>query len=188
MDIKAFESFQDGASQAGLIYYYAGAFDAEMVKALSVNMKDRLQKENASGPVKRKLFSTFIEMAQNVLHYGGSPPGDADGARSKPGAIGMGSEGIFYWIACGNLIPVEQIPRISRKLTTIRNMSLDEIKAAYREQLANDEHESNDSISKGAGLGLLTIARESSHPIEFNFVPDPASDGDFAYFYIKAVI
>lgn len=188
MDIKVFENFQNGASAAGLIYYYAGAFDAEMVKALSVNMKDRLQKENASGPIKRKLFSTFIEMAQNVLHYGGSPASGGEGARSKPGAIGMGSEGASYWIACGNLIPVEQIPRISDKLTTIRNMSLEEIKAAYREQLANDAHESSDRISKGAGLGLLTIARESTHPIEFNFASGPASEDRFAYFYIKAVI
>lgn len=187
MDFKAFESFQNHALDAGLVFYYAGGFDSEVVRTLSANLKDRLEKENASGPVKRKLFSSFIEMAQNVLHYGGTATDD-EGAPCRPGAIGMGQDGASYWIACGNLVPVDQIARINDKLSALRTMSIAEIKAAYREQLANDAHAERDTISKGAGLGLLTIARDSTHPIEFHFNSHPGTDGNYAYFYIKAVI
>ncbi len=38
----------------------------------------------------------------------------------------------------------------------LRQRSLVEIKAAYREPLRNDDHE-RDSVSKGAGLGFLFI-------------------------------
>jgi len=183
MDFKAFGAFHGGAADAGVIFFYTGAFDSEVVNALSSQLKERLEAESASAAVKRKLFSTFIEMAQNVLHYGGAPsPGN------KPGSIGMGREGESYWVACGNLVAHEHVQRLNDKLETLRNMSLAEIKAAYREQLANDAHEANDAISKGAGLGLLTIARDSGHPIAFRFEADPASGGHFSYFHLKTVI
>ena len=187
MNLRSFELFQNGAADAGVIYYYSGIFDSGMMDMLSRALKDKLERENASGPVKRKLFSSFIEMAQNVLHYGGAPGGTAPES-GKPGAIGMGHEEQSYWVACGNLVPSEQVERIHDKLTVLKSMPLAEIKAAYRQQLANDEHESTDVISKGAGLGLLTIARDSTQPIEFDFVPHAQSAGRFSYFYLKTVI
>lgn len=191
MNLKSFERFQDGASSAGMIYFYTGSFDSEMVKFLANSLKDTLEQENASGPLKRKLFSSFIEMAQNILHYGGMAAdnaGQLPGKPGKPGAIGLGKSGQSYWIACGNLVPHEQVERLSDKLTALQSMSLAEIKAAYRQQLANDEHESSDVISKGAGLGLLTIARDSKQPIQFEFAPHAESAGRLSYFYLKTVI
>lgn len=188
MNLRSFEQFQEGAAHAGVIYYYAGCFEPDMMNVLSRSLKDKLEFENASGPVKRKLFSSFIEMAQNILHYGGTPGDGTCPESGKPGAIGMGQAEEAYWIACGNLVPSEQVDRIHGKLTALKSMSLAEIKAAYRQQLANDEHESTDTMSKGAGLGLLTIARDSTQPIEFNFAPHAQSAGRFSYFYLKTVI
>lgn len=188
MNLKSFERFQDGASSAGMIYFYTGSFDSEMVKFLANSLKDTLEQENASGPLKRKLFSSFIEMAQNILHYGGMAAGCTNPQPGKPGAIGLGKAGQSYWIACGNLVPSEQVGRLSDKLTALQSMSLADIKAAYRQQLANDEHESTDTMSKGAGLGLLTIARDSTQPIEFEFAPHAESAGRLSYFYLKTVI
>jgi hypothetical protein len=188
MNLKSFERFQDGALSAGMVYFYTGSFDSEMVKFLANSLKDTLEQENASGPLKRKLFSSFIEMAQNILHYGGVPAYGASQQPGKPGAIGLGKSDQSYWIACGNLIPSEQVGRLSDKLTALQSMSIAEIKTAYRQQLANDEHESSDAVSKGAGLGLLTIARDSTQPIEFEFTPNEESAGRLSYFYLKAVI
>lgn len=183
MDVEAFGRFQGGAAQAGLVFYYSGEFDSDVVRALSSRLKQRLEAENAAGALKRKLFSVFVEMAQNVLHYGRAPVDG--GAAGKPGAIGLGRDGDTWWVACGNLVEREHVQRLSGKLEALRTMTLDEIKAAYRQQLANDAHEGSDAISKGAGLGLLTIARESAHPISFEFAPDPASGGRLVYFHIK---
>lgn len=184
MDVQAFGRFQGGAAQAGLVFYYSGAFDSDVVASLSTRLKQRLEAENAAGALKRKLFSVFIEMAQNVLHYGGAPHDSSSGS-GKPGAIGLGRDGDSWWVACGNLVERAHVERLSSKLEALRAMTLSEIKAAYRQQLANDAHESSDAISKGAGLGLLTIARESAHPISFEFAPDPDSGGRFVYFHIK---
>ncbi len=189
--MNAFVSFEAGAAPSGAIYYYAGRFDSETMPALSGAVKEKLEMSGVSGPLRRKLFSSFVEMAQNILHYGGAP-GDGMEGGGKPGAIGLGQEDQSYWIACGNLVLHEQVERIDNRLAALRSMTLADIKAAYRDQLANDEHAANDALSKGAGLGFLTIARDSKQPLEcaleYSFVPHAPSSGRFSYFYLKTVI
>jgi hypothetical protein len=65
---------------------------------------------------------------------------------------------------------------------------LDEIKKAYRQQLKSDQN-ADDNISKGAGLGILTIARDASEPIQYSIVVDEANnEKNLAYFYLKVTI
>ena len=42
--------------------------------------------------------------------------------------------------------------------------------------------------SKGAGLGWLTVARDSKQPLEYSFSSDSIGNGKYAYFLVKAVI
>ena len=67
-----------------------------------------------------------------------------------------------------------------RALSRIREMSKDELKALYKEQLRADPEEG----SKGAGLGFMEIARRASKPIEFDFT----DLGDYTFFALKATI
>ena len=62
-------------------------------------------------------------------------------------------------------------------------MTLEEIKQAYRQTLREETPEG----SKGAGMGLLTVARDAREPLEFDF--DAAdSAGGAPVFYLKAAI
>ena len=63
-------------------------------------------------------------------------------------------------------------------------MSLDEIKSQYRDKLRRETEVS----SKGAGLGFLTVARDASEPIEFDFVDEYGSENPTTLFYLKAII
>jgi len=189
VNIEQFELFQGQAREAGVIYYFSGDLNQSILGALGEALRHRLEVQGVAGPIRRKLFSTFIEMAQNVIFYGASEEGAEEGAPTqKRAAIALGSEGEGFWIVCGNLVEVGYIPRISERLTEIRSLSLPEIKERYKQQVANDEHAAQDGISKGAGLGLLTIARDSKFPIEFSFASDPSSNGSKAFFIIKAVV
>lgn len=191
-----FERFQASAQDCGVLFYYAGEFTPPVVAAAADSLKARLATEDASGPAKRKLFSTFVEMAQNVLHYAATAPAHeaADSSNAAPrGAIGVGRESAgdaagHYWIVCSNAVGVDYVARLADKLNAVRAMSLEEIKHSYREQLRNPSHGANDPLSKGAGLGLLTIARDASAPLEYSFAStaDPATRT--ALFHVKARI
>lgn len=208
-----FERFQANAQDCGVLFYYAGEFTPAVVAAAADSLKQRLATEDASGPAKRKLFSTFVEMAHNILHYAAAPgegaaldtPPCADAlpsakaAQPAPkGAIGVGkdlpgdvqaSEGpAQYWIVCSNPVDVAHVPRLTDKLDALRAMSLEEIKQSYREQLRNPDHHTTDTLSKGAGLGLLTIARDASAPLEYSFASSPGTEGRTALFHVKARI
>ena len=181
-----------------------------MIQAAADTLKSRLASEDGSSSAKRKLFSTFIEMAQNVLHYAAPLPAADTGPRqalSAPvpqGAIGVGRIDALacaqeagaepaparFWIACSNAVRSEHVPRLAAKLDAVRAMSHPEIKAAYKAQLHNTDHGTSDDISRGAGLGWLTIARDASAPLQYHIATgeDAAETAPHAVFHVKALI
>ena len=188
-----FERFQASAQGCGVLFYYAGEFTPPVVAAAADSLKARLATEDASSPAKRKLFSTFVEMAQNILHYAAATPADDGSAPAPRGAIGVGREDAadaagHYWIVCSNAVDVDYVPRLADKLNAVRAMSLEEIKQSYREQLRNPTHSEDDPISKGAGLGLLTIARDASAPLEYSFASTADPAAPTALFHVRARI
>lgn len=188
MQSELFTRFRETADENGVIFYYTGAFSQNVVAAIGDTLKQRMENVAVSGTARRKVFSTFIEMAQNILHYAddvvdmpGSPP-------HKAGALAVGRNGERFFVVCGNPVRPEDISRLHEKLEPLRRMSLDEIKAAYREQLRNDDHDQDDALSKGAGLGFLTMAREATEPIEYDISYASGTPGGRANLYLRAVI
>ncbi|WP_119965393.1 SiaB family protein kinase [Simplicispira lacusdiani] len=184
-----FARFQENAQDCGVLFYYTGEFSPPVIAAAADSLKTRLAAEGASGPATRKLFSTFVEMAHNILHY--AAPADDGSAATPHGTIAIGREdgqdsAGHYWIVCSNPVDLVYVERLSSKLDAVRAMSLEQIKQSYREQLRNSEHRSTDAVSKGAGLGLLTIARDASAPLEYSFSPATDPSGRTTLFHVKA--
>lgn len=184
MNLGSFGDFCTQANGNGVLFYYTGAFSQNVIGTMSDTVKARLEAFGASGPARRKVFSAFIEMAQNILHYADEVPGGG----KKIGAlvVGCNDNGKFY-VLCANPIRMDQVDRVKRKLEPLCTMTLDEIKLAYREQLRNDGHRREDTLSRGAGLGFLTVAREASEPITYQIRYRPG-EGAYAEFYLRAAI
>jgi hypothetical protein len=138
-------------------------------------LRRRLQEAGASGSTGRKVFSTFMEMAQNILHYA-SP--------ERAGALAVVSAGEGFEVMCGNYLPAGQVARVRDRLEAVQGMDPEQVRQAYRRQLAADQE---DPASKGAGLGLLTMAASARGPIEYRFDPEVPADG-LAYLFLKALI
>lgn len=185
MQIDLFSAFRNNADFNGVLFYYNGSLSQNVIATMGDALKQRLESEDTSGPKARKLFSSFIEMVQNALHYSPEVP-DSNG--EKIGAVAVGKKDDKYYIVCGNLVEKQYMERIREKIEPLRSMTLDEIKQAYRQQLKNELHEEKDAVSKGAGLGFLTVARDSSEPIEYSLIEEPNETGDLAYFYLKATV
>jgi hypothetical protein len=183
MNLDIFSSFRDIADDNGILFYYHGNISQNVIHTMGEALKQRLESQDANAKTSRKLFSSFIEMLQNALHYS---PVETDSMGGRWGAVAVGKQEDRFFIACGNLVQQQYVERIREKLEPLRKMSLDEIKQAYREQLKGDN--TGDSISKGAGLGFLTLARDASEPIEYSLIEMPGHEAELSYFYLKAVI
>jgi len=188
MNVAQIEAFQQQARSAGVVFYQEGEFTSPVIAAAAEALKSRLQESGVSGPVMRKLFSTFVEMAQNIHHYAAPEPDSGGNPPAGAGTITIVKGAEDYSVICVNRIRSEQIPRISEKLDQVRSMSLEEIKKAYKEQLHNNAHNQEDELSKGAGLGWLTVARDARQPLDYSFNTDPDAEGAYAYFLVRAVI
>jgi hypothetical protein len=95
----------------------------------------------------------------------------------------MGQAGEEYWVVCANLVPLEQVERLRARLEALQGLDAAGLREAYRRQLASEDH---DELSKGAGLGLLTIARACTAPIEWRLSPDPDDPSLLAVFHLCA--
>ncbi|MEO1751959.1 SiaB family protein kinase [Thiofaba sp. EF100] len=184
MQLDVFNAFRDCALREGVQFYFNGYLSHNVIGAMGDTLRHRLEAQGTKGTVTRRVFSTFVEMAQNILNYGADAAPVAGNGRIGQGAVAIGQLGDHFYIICGNHIEREHVERVREKLDAIRAMSADEIKQAYRQQLRNEEE---DHLSKGAGLGFLTVARDSSAPIEYCFVEDEDGQGQVG-FYLKATI
>lgn len=185
MQLDLFSVFRNTADFNGVLFYYNGSLSQNVIATMGDALKQRLESQDTSGPKARRLFSSFIEMVQNALHYSPDAP---DSAGEKVGAVAVGKRDDKYYIVCGNLVEQQHVERIRQKIEPLRSMTMDEIKKAYREQLKNEHHGDQDSVSKGAGLGFLTLARDASEPIEYSLTPVDGHESELAYFYLKATV
>lgn len=187
MQFDIFNAIRDESLQHGVLFYYTGFLSNNVIAAMGDTLRSALDAQGSKGSTTRKVFSTFIELAQNVLNYAEDTKANADGSILSRGAVTIGVVGEHYFIICGNDIDNAHATKVSEKIEAIRTMSPDEIKRAYKQQLRKPSAE-HDIESKGAGLGLLTVARDASAPIEYCLVDDHDSPEGKVSFYLKALI
>lgn len=165
----------------GVIFCFCGVVTQEMTEAIGGAVRSHIDREIGEPNVTLRVFSVFIEMVQNITRYA---KGDDEAVKVRKeegeGLIVVGREDAGYYIRCGNIITASERPELERKLTTIRGMSKDELKALYREQ----RRRGPDEASKGANLGFIEIARKATG---FDFAFHPMG-GDDLFFALDASV
>lgn len=177
-------AFFDLAQQRNVIFYHMGYFSHSIVAAMAEIVKLQLEVSGVDSSRRRKLFSSFIELSQNIIHYSSdSLDPTVEEPAVRQGAVCISADGERHLMLCANPIATRDAQRLRDKLEPLASMSLDEIKQAYKVSLRAETPEG----SKGAGLGFLTMARDASAPLEFAFHPR-ADDPDTTLFCLKATI
>ena len=167
-----------------LIFFYAGYFSQNIINAIGDAVRLRMEQSEASSSVRRKIFSTFIEMAQNIVHYSSdtlTPPDQAT-MEMRAGSVMVTHSDDRFYILCANPVDAKFAEQLKPLLDPLRVMTTEQIKNAYRQTLRSADNAEN---SKGSGLGFLTIAKDSSAPLEYGFTP--AAHG-MLMFTLKATI
>lgn len=177
--------FSDMARRGNILFCYVGYFSQHVVTAMAETVRARLESSGAAGPTRRKLFSSFVELSQNIIHYSAeslTPPSQLTDEMRR-GSVCIGCHDDHYFLLSSNPVASSDVERIRSRIEPLRSMSLEQIKLAYKQAL----REENSNQSKGAGLGFLTIARDASAPLNFEFIVDP-DDADITFFCIQTSI
>lgn len=155
--------------QQGLFFCFSGPLSQTLLVEIGDILKNRMKSDEANSSTILKVFSVFIEQAQNILHYSSekvffSPD---QHTRLSHGIVAVGYNQEHYYVVCGNLVKNESVDKLRGLLMVLQNMSKEELKEYYKEQ----RKKSAPQDSKGAHLGLIELARKAIKPIEFYFHP-----------------
>ena len=176
----------DCVGDRDIVFYYEGYFSQTIIAAVADAVKMRTEYVGASNTTRRKLFSSFIEMTQNIIHYSVDAYAQRNDAQFnnevRHGSICISTENEHFHLHCANPVQSDVARQLREKLEHLRSLTIEEIKREYKEMLRADTAEE----SKGAGLGLLTVARDASAPLDFQFLPITGTDN--VLFYLKATI
>jgi Family of unknown function (DUF6272) len=162
--------FYNNMDAARILFAFKGTISQSMLTQLAVVLRQQAQEE----PQMQVLFGIFIEMTQNVRHYSAEKSLDSHEQPYGVGVITVSEEGHIYSISSGNAVTPETASRLTQQCHHLNTMDKPALNKLYKQQLLADPPEG----SKGAGVGLIEIARRSDHPLDC-YVRDYKEDLQF---------
>ncbi|HKK48558.1 MAG TPA: SiaB family protein kinase [Alkalispirochaeta sp.] len=157
----------------GVMMCFNGPFSHSVIEQLGDAVKNHLRSSDAPRSRVTDVFSVFVEQAQNLKNY---TTARLDGI----GTLAIARDGERYVVSSGNMILPEDKPQLQSRLDEIVSADADTLKLMYKTRLREPLQD-----GAGAGLGLLTMARTATDPIEYSILD---STGNYNFFTITVTI
>jgi hypothetical protein len=155
---------------------YSGPIWAGGIDGMAEMLLKRLEYDDISLNVSQSVFSTFVEQMNNMLMYSAENEKRHDtreGRKKKSrGIYIIGIKNSEYFIQTGNVVTDRISEILKERIDYLNTLDKKEMRQYYKELL---KAEDDNPESKGAGIGLIEIARRTSSPIEYSF--EPLADG-----------
>ena len=166
----------------GIIFSFSGEVSQSILTGIAENLENKMEMLEVKTSTTQNIFSIFIEQMQNVMKY--SPPKDEEVghfSNMSISVIGFDGEKNKYYVSSGNVIDKADKEKVIDKINKLNTMDKKELREYYKELRKSGRYKHE----KGAGLGLIEMAKKSTEPIEF-IIDD--IDEKFSFFTIKTVI
>lgn len=151
---------------------YSGPIWADGVEGIGGTLRKRLELDDLPLTASQSVFSVFVEQMNNMLMYSAEKEHfEASESKSfnvSTGVFLLGVQGKTYFLQSGNIMKNSNVDLIKEKIDYLNTLDKVQLRKYYREQM---KAENKNPESKGAGLGLIEIARRSSSKIEYKFTP-----------------
>jgi len=148
---------------------YSGPMWYDGIRGISEMVKSQLEGEKLPGSAAKAIFSVFIEQVTNMLMYSAEKDHlikhDNNHADVSTGILALGVKNRTYFIQTGNAIKMENAAFIRERIDYLNTLNKKEIRQFYKEKL---REENENTGSKGAGLGLIEIAKRATAPINYS--------------------
>jgi len=168
--------FKNELDHRGIFFSFSGPLSQALLVEIGDALKNKMKSEEADSSTILKVFSVFVEQAQNIIHYSVERVSTLQDENLSSGILVIGLQEGHYYVLCGNLINHEDVDKLRKLLIMLQKMTKEELKIYYKEQRKKPAPED----SKGAGLGFIELARKAIKPIEFYFQPVDATKTFFS--------
>ena len=166
----------------GILMCFNGPFSHSIIEELGKAVRYYLESEEVRMSSLMDVFSVYVEATQNVASYAnrdGRP--EEERQRLNSGIIVVGRRGDRYLIQSGNPVHPQDAGPLRERLDRVIALDKTGLKALYKERM----RQPLEPGSRGAGLGLIDMARKASEPLAYAFLP--GEDG-LLFFSLKVIV
>jgi len=159
-------------SDSDVSVIYSGPIWASGIDGLADMMLKRLEFDEISTTASQSVFSVFIEQINNMMMYSAEKDSKSDNEGNpievSKGLFILGVQKDSYFIQTGNLVSNYSAEILKERIDYLNTLDKKELRQYQKERMKADN---DNPESKGAGLGLIVVARRATSPIEYEFEP-----------------
>jgi hypothetical protein len=151
--------FYQNVKDMNILLQFKGAVSQEIL----IEIGEMINHHGKQYPLEiQKSFAVFVELSQNIMNYSAEKE-LVNGKEIGVGLLVFTEDDTSYNIYSGNQLLNENIEKLTSSIDTINQANTSILKEMYKEQARKPRN----SLSKGAGLGLIFIARQSKSKIGY---------------------
>jgi hypothetical protein len=168
--------------QEGIVFSFSGTISQSITSIMVETAKQQLEDSGENSKMTRNMFLIAVEQLQNIMSYSNAKSIQDGNRYTSPGVlvIGFDKDKDKYYINSSNEIVEADKAIISQKIDHINSMEKSDLRQYLRDKLRSAE----DSHNRGAGVGIIEMAKRSSEKLEYDFED---IDGKL-YFHILAYV
>ena len=184
MDFNVYE-YSRMLADKKITVIYSGPIWAGGVEGMAELLQRRLDVDNLPLTTSKSIFSVFVEQMHNMLMYSAEKETfsvDNEATDISKGIFILGKMEQNYFIKTGNVVSEYSAGVLKERIDHLNTLDKQELRQFFKERqkVDNDNPE-----SKGAGIGLIEIARRAKSKIEYDLTPHSE---DLMYFTMSVEI
>lgn len=165
-------------SEQNVISAYHGEFNQMVIDMLLKQAKWDLQNRKVDIGVLKKTYGVLVECLENIYKHTSMIQNNKWNRSNAEGIVVFSQEANQYRITVGNLIRVEQLAELKKRLDEVNKLD----KKGLREKHETILKDTSVSDKGGAGLGIIDIALKSGNKLGYSFTP---YNEEFTFFALQ---
>ncbi|KIX13045.1 SiaB family protein kinase [Dethiosulfatarculus sandiegensis] len=168
--------------EKGILITFSGPFTHKIIEELGKAIRGHLEDEKLKASDTMRVFSVFVEQAQNVKNYVTTAFKDCpDQVLLTTGMVTIAKAGVDYSVSSGNMIKKQDAQKLIDWLEYLNTLDRKELRALYKEQARKPMPEG----ALGAGLGLIDMARTAKAPLQHSI---REVDAEFSFYSLTVLV
>ncbi|MFN0048185.1 MAG: SiaB family protein kinase [Cytophagales bacterium] len=162
-----------------IILAFEGGFTQSLTKNILALTEQRMNQLDEDQPIKKKVFNVMVECLQNICKHADEIEKPNDWMNDGIFVIGKDPDG--YFLVTGNFIKNDEVPILEAKIAYVNSLEKEDLARLYKTKLQSTQL----SEKSGAGLGVIDIARQSGHKLQYQFLK---VDPKFSFYILTTKI
>lgn len=174
--INGLQELREYFSRQRIMICFNGPTNQALIVEIGKALKQHIAGTHGEQVIAMDVFSVYIELSQNIRNYAACRGYDEEASSATVVIAALPSS--RYSVSAVNLVEHSDGEALLQRVNELACLSKDELKSLYKQRLRHPE--SLPAPSRGAGLGLLEMARRCSEPLQASLEPAEAGRSFFS--------